>query len=81
MSKEQDNIRKVWEEAMRKEINTSLEKMTAALYSNSNGVMLGYDPGYIREFYTQSDCKPVVCECGAEKANTTHSTWCPKESK
>lgn len=23
----------------------------------------------------------VKCECGAEKAKTTHSTWCPKYKK
>jgi hypothetical protein len=24
---------------------------------------------------------PLVCECGAEACNTTHSDWCPKFDK
>lgn len=43
-----------------------------------------YDPmqwwqdGYLT-WIVETD-KPE-CECGAEKANTTHSTWCPKRQR
>lgn len=32
-------------------------------------------PGYLR--WTK-DYQHPVCECGAEKTDTSHSTWCPK---
>lgn len=40
-----------------------------------------YDPlqwiqdGYLR---WSDDYESPICECGAEKSNTTHSVWCPK---
>lgn len=37
----------------------------------------------INKALTMGDNKKIIkinnkCECGAEKANTTHSNWCPK---
>lgn len=35
----------------------------------------------LRGFSGKSASKIIngpVCECGAEKCNTTHATWCPK---
>lgn len=28
--------------------------------------------------YYFQEKQSIVCECGAEKCNTTHSNWCPK---
>lgn len=38
--------------------------------------LMGYDPEELQL------CQPApdVCECGAEKVRTTHSSWCPKAS-
>lgn len=32
----------------------------------------------LRLMYEAAMTRNVPCECGADKTNTTHSTWCPR---